>query len=74
MNKILKSITSTRSKFELIMLAGVVLGALSIIGYFEPKHVCAIGVTSQTTVALYSSLALVAAGIAGLIYLKKKAA
>lgn len=56
------------------MLAGVVLGALAITGFFEPKHVCGIGVTTKTSVALYSGLALVVTGITGLIHLKKRSA
>lgn len=69
-----KSFLENRKVREFSVVAGIGLGAAGIVGLFEPKSVCSIGTSTETTLALYLSLAMIAYGALPTVkaYLAKK--
>jgi hypothetical protein len=60
--------------YDLSIVSGIVLGAMAMLGNFEPRYVCTFGAAAATMHAYYAGFALLALGIGGMYWHKRQQA
>lgn len=70
----INSAKKVRIMCEAIMIFGIVLGALSLNGYFEPQYTCSFGESLPTQVSRYGSLFMIIIGVYGVLSVKRSLA